>query len=105
MDEHEFHHRLHLWAAEERCMADKVVANSPFQYGPPVGVAGETLALERGQVFALRGFANDGLLVEHHYVRALAEGCQVTCCAVCGTSFVEGLSEHMATRHGGKEAA
>ena len=52
--EEDFHRCLHTWAGEERCMAVKVVANSPFQYGPPVGVAGETLALERGRVLASR---------------------------------------------------
>jgi hypothetical protein len=105
MDEDTFHRRLHTWAGEEACMINQVVANMPFGYGPPVGVAGETLALERGRVFELRGFANDGLLVERHYVRPLAEGAKVVCCEVCGTPFVEGLPEHMAGRHGPREAA
>jgi hypothetical protein len=105
MDEDAFHAHLHTWAGEERCMANQVVANMPFGYGPPVGVAGETLALERGRVFTLRGFANDQLLVDRHYVRPLPDHAQVVCCPVCGVDFVEGLSEHQARQHGPKEAA
>jgi hypothetical protein len=86
-------------------MGSKVIANSAFQYGPPVGMAGETLALERGRVFALRGFANDQLLMERGYIRPLAEGAPVVRCEVCGLAFVEGLPEHQARQHGPREAA
>jgi hypothetical protein len=86
-------------------MVNKVVANQAFGYGPPVGVAGETLALARGEIFELRGFANDRLLMERGYIRPLAEGAQVVGCEVCGVTFVEGLREHQAARHGPQEAA
>jgi hypothetical protein len=105
MAEEDFHQCLHVWAGEERCMRNQVVANMPFGYGPPVGVAGETLALERGQVFTLQGFANDQLLLARGYVRPLAEGCPVVRCDICGVNFVEGLPEHRAGRHGPQEAA
>jgi hypothetical protein len=103
MDEHEFHHRLHLWAGEEGCMADKVVAAMSFGYGPPA--PGVTRTVERGEIFELAGYANDALLEARGYVRRLPEGCPVERCPVCGLAFVEGLPEHMARRHGPQEAA
>jgi hypothetical protein len=101
MDDHAFHRLVHELVGEEHCMANKVVANRSFEYGPPSGGH----ALDRGEIFELGGFTHDQLLLDKYSIRPLTESCQVVRCEVCGRAFVEGLPEHMSKRHGPQEAA
>jgi hypothetical protein len=65
----------------------RVWARRPFHY--------EELALDRGQVFTLRGRRNDDKLIRLGYVAELDRGQSVYACAECGAEFI-GESERRA---------
>jgi hypothetical protein len=59
------------------------------------------VALDRGQVFKLKGLINDAALVDLRYVGEVATGATTYPCRVCGMEFLEqGMRDaHGAKRH------
>lgn len=47
------------------------------------------LSLDRGQVFLIKGLANDGLLRDLGYMAPVVKGASTYACRVCGAEFID----------------
>jgi hypothetical protein len=78
-------------SADTKAGANAVQALSMFKYD------GSTGLLVRGQVFHLKGHANDSLLAGMDYVRRVEKGTALLECGECGATFIDESSRE---RHG-----